>query len=88
MLIYFYFAQFKLPGFIIYRAICDILEGNGRVDEAIRCFRSMHTELTTEKSFYNERAQWELGRWLWSDAADACLSICCRFSTAMHRPAG
>ena len=53
-------VQFKLPSFDIYRVICDALEGNGRVTEAIACFQHMHGELGEDMSIHNERMQWQL----------------------------
>ncbi|KAG8214231.1 hypothetical protein J3R82DRAFT_11038 [Butyriboletus roseoflavus] len=52
-------AKFKLPRFVIYRVICDILEGDGRVTEAVECFRQMQSELE-DRSTHDWRAQWEL----------------------------
>ena len=54
-------VQFKLPRLAVYRVICDILEGDGRVMEAINCFRQMQSELSEETSLHDERAQWEYG---------------------------
>lgn len=53
-----------LPKFIIYSTICDILERDGRIMEAISCFRDMPHELTGDARTDNERAQWELGKCL------------------------
>jgi tetratricopeptide (TPR) repeat protein len=49
-------AKFKLPRFLVYRVICDILEGDGRLAQAIECFRQMQNEDT---STHDGRAQWE-----------------------------
>ena len=57
-------VQFKLPSFVIYRVICDILEGNGRIVEAIECFRQMQSELSEDMSMHDEQVQWEHGGWL------------------------
>jgi hypothetical protein len=45
----FRWVQFKLPTFLVYRAmaICDILEGDGRLTQAIECFRQMQNEDTS-----------------------------------------
>ena len=53
-------VQFKFTRFDIFRVICDVLEGDGRVMEAIECFQQMQRELGEETSIDNERAQWEL----------------------------
>lgn len=55
--------QFKLPKFVIYHVMCDILEGDGSVVEAIACFRQMELELARGMSFRDEQAQWVLGEW-------------------------
>ena len=68
--------------------MCDILEGDGGVMKAIACFREMQRELTADASTHNERAQWELGEWSRSDAAQACLSFQHRFSTAVQTEVG
>ena len=55
-------VQFKLPRFHVYHVICDILEGDGRVTEALECFRQMQDELPEDTSADDGRAQWELGK--------------------------
>lgn len=60
----FSLAQFKLPKFDNYRAICEVLEGKSCVSDAITCFQRMQSELTEDTSYYDGRAQWELGGWL------------------------
>ena len=54
-------VQFKLPRFVIYHVICNILERDGRVMEAIEYFRQMQSELSVDTSVHDERAQWEYG---------------------------
>ncbi|KAF8545902.1 hypothetical protein OG21DRAFT_1451345 [Imleria badia] len=53
-------AKFKLPRVVVYRAICDILEGDGRLTEAIEFFRQMRNELQEDAVMEDARAQWEL----------------------------
>ena len=55
-------VQFKLPSFLVYRVICDILEGDGRLTQAIECFRQMQNELPEDTGSHDERAQWELSK--------------------------
>jgi hypothetical protein len=55
-------VQFKLPRFLVYRAICDVLEGDGRLMEVLECFRQMKIELPEDTSTHDGRAQWELGK--------------------------
>ena len=52
--------QFRLPRFHIYRVICDVLERDGRITEAIECFQQMQRELREDMSIRNEKEQWEL----------------------------
>ena len=49
-------AQFMLPKFVVYSAICDILETDGLITEAIG-FLNMQRELTSD--FDSEEGQWE-----------------------------
>jgi len=50
--------------FIVYHVICDILERDGRLAEAVECFQQMRSELPEDVSVCDERAEWELGGWL------------------------
>ena len=59
---------------MVYRAICDILEQDGRITEAIGCFRQMQAELTEDSNIHDERIQWELSEWSRLNATNACLS--------------
>ncbi|KAI9571782.1 hypothetical protein HD554DRAFT_2036674 [Boletus coccyginus] len=38
-------TKFKVPRVVVYRAICDILQRDGRLLEAVECFRLMLNEL-------------------------------------------
>ena len=53
-------VQFEFARFDIYRAMCDILEWDGRIMEAITCFQLVQRELCEDTSIHNERTQWEL----------------------------
>ena len=55
-------VQFELPRFLIYRVVCDILEGEDRLTQAIECFRQMQNELAEDTSSHDGRAQWELSK--------------------------
>jgi len=57
-------VQFKVPRFVVYRVICDILEGGGRLTEAVECFRQLQNALPEETSTHSERLEWERGGWL------------------------
>ena len=54
-------AQFMLPKFITCRAICDTLEGDGRVGEAITFYQQLDNELAGDTRCRDERAEWEPG---------------------------
>jgi len=56
--------QFKLPTFHVYRAICEVLESEDRVTEAIEFFQSTKAELSQETTGTDERSQWELSEYL------------------------
>ena len=45
----------------VYHAICDVLEGDGRITEAIEYFREMQNQLAQDTDVGNERARWERG---------------------------
>ncbi|KAF8555339.1 WD40 repeat-like protein [Imleria badia] len=53
-------AKFELPKFLIYQAICDVLERDRYVSVAIEYFKQMQSELTEDTSTHPERAAWEL----------------------------
>ena len=46
---------------LIYQAICNVLEQDGRIMEAIECFHHMTRELRAEM---NTHRDWALGQWL------------------------
>ena len=54
-------AQFKLPRIVIYRAICDVLEHDGRITEATECLRRLQSDLAVGSSTGDELVQWECG---------------------------
>ncbi|KAN0086241.1 hypothetical protein V8E55_007375 [Tylopilus felleus] len=54
-------AKFMLPKFITCRAICDTLEGDGRVGEAITFYQQLDNELAGDTRCRDERAEWEPG---------------------------
>ena len=55
-------AQFMLPTVVIYSAICDILETDGLITEAIG-FLNMQRELTPD--FDSKEGQWESSELYW-----------------------
>ena len=50
--------QFQLPKLLVYQAVCDILEQDGRLTEAIQCFQKMQNDLTEDTCSYTT---WEVG---------------------------
>jgi len=51
-------GKFKLPRFMFFQAICDILLRDGRTSEAVACLNLMQSELTES---VGEQGHWELG---------------------------
>ncbi|KAI9456194.1 hypothetical protein HD554DRAFT_2042635 [Boletus coccyginus] len=51
---------FKVPRFVVYRVICDIVEWDGRLAEAVECFQQMQNELPGDAGVRDERGKWEL----------------------------
>ncbi|KAI9567183.1 hypothetical protein HD554DRAFT_1033128 [Boletus coccyginus] len=51
-------AKLKVPGFVVYRVICDILEGDGRLMETVECFRQLQNALPKDTAVDDERVQW------------------------------
>ncbi|KAI9461363.1 hypothetical protein HD554DRAFT_2041443 [Boletus coccyginus] len=57
-------TKFKVPKFVVYRVICDILERDSRLTEAVEFFRQMQNEVPEDAGVRDERAEWKLGGWL------------------------
>ena len=53
--------QLQIPKLLVYQAICDVLEQDGRLTEAIQCFQKMQNDLTKDTSMYTA---WEVGEWV------------------------
>ena len=53
--------QFQIPKLLVYQAVCDVLEQDGRLTEAIQCFQKMLNDLTEDTSAY---MAWEVGEWV------------------------
>ena len=71
--------------FIIYSAICDILETDGRITEAISFFQRMQRELALDTCIDNEEDKWEQSELYRMDTAGDRLNITHRFSAAMQK---
>ena len=50
--------QFQIPKLLVYQAVCDVLEQDGQLTEAIQCFQKMQNDLTEDTSTY---AAWKVG---------------------------
>ena len=74
-----------LPMFIIYSTICDILETDGRITEAIDFFQHMPRELALDTSIDSEEGQWELSELYRTNTAGDRLSTKHRLSAAMQK---
>ena len=57
----FLLLQFQIPKLPVYQAVCDVLEQDGRLTEAIQCFRKMQNNLTEDTRTYTA---WEVGEWV------------------------
>ena len=53
--------QFQIPKLLVCQAVCDVLEQDGRLTEAIQCFQKMQNDLTEDASTYTA---WEVGEWV------------------------
>ena len=70
-----FLAQYMFLRFTIYCVLCGILEREGKITEAIECFRQMQSDATVGASVCTERAGWELSEWSPSGTAENCLNI-------------
>jgi len=70
----------------VYRVMCDILERDVRLTEALECFRQMQNELAEDAVVRDERAEWELGEWLQPQAPVALgtLTLGVRLQSALY----
>ncbi|KAI9462106.1 hypothetical protein HD554DRAFT_2176084 [Boletus coccyginus] len=55
-------TKYKLPRFDVYQAICDVLEWDNHIAEAIMCFRQTQNELAMDTGDHDKLAQWELAK--------------------------
>ena len=73
--------QFQIPKLLVYQAVCDILEQDGRLTEAIQCFRKMQNNLTEDMSTYTA---WEVGEWVQGSVSRGVPNILDRLSTSLY----
>ena len=57
----FLLLQFQVPKLLVYRTVCDVLEQDSRLTEAVQCFQIMQNDLTEDTSTY---MVWEVGEWI------------------------
>ena len=53
-------AQFELPKFYIHRTICNVLEEDDDVAQAIEYFQEAQAEIATHENIRSLQARWEL----------------------------
>ena len=73
-----------LPRFIIYSAICGILETDGRLTEAVGFFQHVQRELAPNTCIDTEEGQWRLSELYRIYTAGDRPSFKHRFSAAMQ----
>ena len=77
--------QFQIPKLLLYQAVCDVLEQDGRLTEAIQCFQKMQNELTEDTRTYTA---WEVGEWVQGCVFRGVPNILDRLSTSLYGEAG
>ena len=77
--------QFQIPKLLVYQAVCDVLEQDGRLTEAIQCFQKVQNDLTEDTSTYTA---WEVGEWVQGSVFRGVPIILNRLSTSLYGEAG
>ena len=77
--------QFQLPKLLAYQAVCDILEQDGRLTEAIQCFQKMQNDSTEDTCSYTA---WEVGECVQGSMSRDVPNIINRLSTSLYGEAG
>ena len=57
----FLLPQFQIPKLLVYQTVCDVLEQDGRLTEAVQCFQKMQNDLTEDTCTCTV---WEIGEWI------------------------
>ena len=81
----FLLLQFQIPKLLAYRAVCNVLEQDGRLTEAIQCFQKMQNDLTEDTSTC---MAWEVGEWVQGSVSRGIPNILDRLSTSLYGEAG
>ena len=53
--------RFQIPRLLVYQAICDVLEQDSRLTEAIQCFQKMQNDFAEDTCTYTA---WEVSEWV------------------------
>ena len=77
--------QFQIPKLLVYQAVCDVLEQDGRLTEAIQCFQKMQNDLTEDTSMYTA---WEVGKCVQSSISRGIPNILDRPSMSLYGEIG
>ena len=77
--------QFQISKLHVYQAVCDVLFKDGRLTEAIQCFRKMQNNLTEGMSMYTA---WEVGEWIQGSVSRGVPNIPDRLSMSLYGEAG
>ena len=77
--------QFQIPKLLVYQAVCDVLEQDSQLTEAIQCFQKMQNDLTEDTSTC---AAWKVGEWVQGSISRDVLNILDRLSTSLYGEAG
>ena len=77
--------QFQVPKLLAYQAVCDVLEQDGRLMEAIQCFQKARNDLREDTSTHTV---WEVGETIQGNVSRSVLNILHRLSTSLYGKAG
>ena len=77
--------QFQIPKLLVYQAVCDVLEHEGRLTEAIQCFQKLQNDFIEDTSTYTA---WKVGEWVQGSVSRGVPNILDRLSTSLYEEAG
>ena len=73
--------QFQIPKLLVYQAVCDVLEQDGRLTEAVQYFQKMQSDLIEDASMYTA---WEVGEWVQGSVSSGIPNILNRLSESLY----
>ena len=79
--VYFLSLQFQIPKLLAYQAVCDVLEQDGRLTQAVQCFQKMQSDLIEDASMYTA---WEVGEWVQGSVSRGVPNILDRLSKSLY----